>query len=178
MNRINNGVRCDDFVDKGVDYSNPIVKKYVHKQFVIITGDGEDDFIIDEKPVLIEEYNQDKEIAKQAKGTDLKSLVLQCARTGDFSPLDAHPGVYADITGYPEDTIVAHNNIIKGQEVLESLPDGLKGKSLEELANMSAEEIVDYVKGLVKEHNVQASKTSNNNVVPEVKEVKEEVNNG
>ena len=40
---INTGIRCDGYKDKGVDYSNPIVKKYVHKQFVVKTGEGEED---------------------------------------------------------------------------------------------------------------------------------------
>lgn len=147
--KLNQFCRCDDYVDKGVDYSNPIQEKWIHKQVVKITGESEDDFVIEEKPVLLEKVNFVKRIQEEAKGTDLKSLVLQVMRTGDYSLLENGKGSFVDITGYPDDPIEAHNAIRDGQVVLENLPDGLKQKSVEELANMTPEEISDYVKGIV-----------------------------
>lgn len=41
-------------------------------------------------------------IQAQSAGTDLKDMLAYISRTGDMSPLNASPGIYADITGMPE----------------------------------------------------------------------------
>lgn len=137
------GARCDGYVDKGNDFSDSIVRKYVHKQVVQKTGDTEDDFILVEKPVCVEEYDIHKQIQEEAVGTDLKSLIAQVMRTGDESILNKKVGAYADITQYPNDSIEAHNQLIKAEEARRKLPKKLRDMPVEELLKLSKEEILE-----------------------------------
>ena len=65
----------NDGYNPSVDYSNSIQETWVHKQVVRKIGDGEDDFIIEEKPVLTDRVDLQKQIQEQAKTTDLKALL-------------------------------------------------------------------------------------------------------
>lgn len=145
-NKINNGVRCDGFIDKPVKCDNPIQEKWVHIEAVKKTGEKDNEFVIYHKPVCVERINLDKQIAKEAIGTDLKSLIAQVLRTGDSTILNQREGSYVDITGYPENTIDAMNNLVRGNSILGELPDDLKSMKLEDLINMSDEDIGSFVK--------------------------------
>lgn len=140
--------RTDNFIDTGSICDNPIQEKWIMKEVVVKTGDGEDDWYIDLKPVKIDEINLQKEIHEAAKGTDLKSLILQVLRTGDESLLNQREGAYIDITGYPTDTIEAHNQIISAQKELDSLSDEAKSilaKNGYSVNGLTKEDIMSYI---------------------------------
>lgn len=149
------GVRTDGYVDKPVVFDNPIQKTYVHKQVVEKTGESEDEFVILEKPVLVSEVNLQKQIDEQAIGTDLKSLIQMVLRTGDDSFLNQKQGSYVDITGFPTDSIEAHNAIIQGQAALNNLDPKLKEKGLDSLVGMTKQEIKAYIEDLYKQNTPQ-----------------------
>lgn len=111
--KINNAFvgRTDGYIDAGVDASNPIVQTWIHKEVIKKIGEGEDDWVVVEKPVLVDEVNIDKTVHELAKGTDLKSLIKEVLRTGDETILhktEVQAG-YVDATVYPKDTIEALN---------------------------------------------------------------------
>jgi len=144
------GVRCDDYVDVPVDFTNPVVNRWIHKQVVKITGETEDDFILEEKPVLVESIDIQKEINAAAKGADLKSMIIQVLRTGDDSILNQREAEYADITNAPIDAMSAHNLLIQGQETLDNLNPALKAKGLDSILHMTKEDIETFVKDIIK----------------------------
>lgn len=143
---INNGVRCDGFKDVPFDCSNPIQEKWIHVEAVKKTGDSDEEFVIVHTPKCIERIDINKRIHEEAKGTDLKSLIQQVIRTGDVSLLNQREGQFVDISGYPENTMDAMNNLVRGNDILGQLPDGLKDMKLEDLINMSAEDVGAFVK--------------------------------
>lgn len=71
--------REDDY-NPASDFSNSIQEKWIHKQVVVKTGDSEDDFVIEEKPVLVDRIDLKKRIQEEAKTTDLKYLLKQFYR--------------------------------------------------------------------------------------------------
>lgn len=146
--------RCDDFVDcpKVFTKEDAIQRKYVLKEYLSKVGQTEDDFVIDYKPVLVEEFDLQEQITEQAKGTDLKSLIAQVIRTGDATILEQRQASYGDISDMPTDALDAHNAILIGQQALDSLDDKLKaGKDIDAIAGMSKEDIETYVQSLVDE---------------------------
>lgn len=136
--------RVDGFEDKGTDFSDSHVKVFIHKQVVKKTGDGEDDFVIEEKPQLVEEYDLHKRIQEEAKGTDLKSMLAQVLRTGDDTILNQKKGAafFGDITKMPQDSIEAHNRIIRAEKLRSKLPEELRKLSTEDLLKMSSDDIL------------------------------------
>lgn len=145
--------REDDY-NPGHDFSNSIQEKWIHKQVVVRTGDGEDDWIIDEKPVKIDEIDLHKSINEEAKTTDLKYLLKQLLLTGDESILNQRPGFYGDITAIQAG--LEGQVMPSAQQIKESLPEELKKLSVEQLATMSDEDIVAYFKK-VREETVESS---------------------
>lgn len=98
------GVRSDGYVSEPTPSGNPIREKWIHKKVPIKTGDGEDDWILEEKAVCIEKANIQKEIEQQAKqAANVKELVKQCLETGDESCLNVHQLTYGDVTEMPTD---------------------------------------------------------------------------
>ena len=98
------GVRCDGFVSDYTPNGNPIREKWIHKKVPIKIGEGEDDWILEEKAVCIEKANIQKEIEQQAKQTaNVKELVKQCIETGDQSCLNIHQLTYGDVSDMPTD---------------------------------------------------------------------------
>lgn len=160
--------RTDGYVDTPVVFDNPVQEHWVLIERPRKTGDGPDDWIMEKVPVKTGEENVDALIQERVKGTDLRSLVEMCLRTGDESPLNVKSGVFADTTGYPEDSIEAHNAIIKGEQILFYLPEELKKLSKDELSKLSKEEIAKYVESIIekqfpsKENTVAAEGTTPN----------------
>ena len=135
--------RQDDY-NPSHDFSNSIQEKWIHQQVVVKTGDGEDDWIIVEKPVKIDEVDLHKSINEEAKTTDLKYLLKQLLMTGDESIINKRPGFYGDITGVQaglEGQVMPSVDQIKA-----SLPEELRSLSVEQLAKMSDEDIIAYFK--------------------------------
>lgn len=134
-------LRVDDF-NPAVDCSDPILRKWIHKQVVKKTGSGEDDFIIEEKPVLVEEVNIQKSIDEESKTTDLKYLLKQLMLTGDESILNKKQGFYGDITAY-QTAIEDHSGMVTPEVI--TLPQELKSLTIDELASLSDKQIAEYI---------------------------------
>lgn len=149
--------REDDY-NPSHDYSNSIQEKWVHKQVVVKTGVSEDDFILEEKPVKIDEIDLHKQINEEAKTTDLKYLLKQFLMTGDESILNKRPGFYGDVTTIQQ-SIETGQQIITPSQIKATLPDEFKNLSVEQLAMMSDEDIVSYFKKVREEQQVQKEET-------------------
>lgn len=62
-----------------------------------------------------------------AEETDLLRLIQKCVQTGDFSFLQASPGVYGDTTVFPGNLIDSYNQVLQAEKFYNSLPaDKLK----------------------------------------------------
>ena len=147
----NNWIRSDGF-NPSIKCDDPIVRKYTHKQYVVSVGDTEDDFVLDEKPVLIDEYNIQKRIQEEAKETDLKSLLskllLQNGEITGMEPeLNVKKGFYGDITGVQK-VIADKGAFVSPESIASALPEEFRDLSVEELASMTDQEIIDYVKSI------------------------------
>lgn len=98
------GQRCDGYDGECCPAGNEIREKWIHKQVPKMLGDGEDDFVIIEKPVKIETANIQKEIEEQAKGCpSIKELIRECVESGDESCLNNHNLSYGDASEMPTD---------------------------------------------------------------------------
>ncbi|CAJ0596429.1 unnamed protein product [Cylicocyclus nassatus] len=159
------------------DFSSSVVKDYIHKQIVVRTGDGEDDWHLDEVPACVGEHDIHKEIQEEAKKCNLKALIAQVLRTGDESLLHQKDVVqFGDVTGIPEDIITAQKMAANAAKITGNLPDSLKGKTYDELMSMDPKELLAAygVKGLDAE-----DKEAKSGVKSDVKpEEREEVENG
>lgn len=125
------------------DFSDSIVRDYVHKQVVVKTGEGEDDWVLDEKPVMVREHDINKEIQEEAKKNNLKALITQVLRTGDESLLIQRPTAqFGDVSNLPEDLIEAKQRADAAAKIMGNLPESLKGKTADELLSMSNEDIL------------------------------------
>lgn len=135
--------RVDEY-NPASNFSSSIQEKWVHKEVVKKTGDGEDDFIIEEKPVLIESIDLHKQINEEAKVTDLKYLLKQFLMTGDDSILNQRPGFYGDITGVQK--LVSGGEYVSPDQIKQSLGEDFADLTVAQLVKMSDEDIVDYIK--------------------------------
>lgn len=149
--------REDDY-NPSHDYSNSIQEKWVHKQVVKKTGDSEDDFILEEKPVKIDEIDLHKQINEEAKTTDLKYCLKQFLMSGDESFINKRPGFYGDVTSIQQ-FIESGQRVITPEQIKGTLPDEFKSLSVEQLAKMSDEDIVNYFKKVREEQSVQKEET-------------------
>ena len=156
----------NDGYNPSVDYSNPIQEKWIHKQVCVKVGEGEEDFVIEEKPFKIDEINIQKSIQEEAKTTDLKYLLKQLLATGDESILNQRQGFYGDITGV-QSALATGAPIPSADTIKGDLPEEFKELSVEQLALMSNQEILDYF---------AKKKVEKNSAVENVKEGDE--NNG
>lgn len=160
---INQFCRNDGF-NPSIDVSNEFQETWVHKEVVIITGKGEDDFIIGEKPVMTDRVNIQKRIQEEAKTTDLKALLTALLKQGITNPTGEEPelnkrqGFYGDISSIQKG-LENNGQLPSVNEIKEKLPEELKSLSVEQLAAMSDEDIIKYI-GQVR--------SSNEEVKPEV----------
>lgn len=118
----------NDGYNPSVDCSNPIKEEWIHKPIVVITGEGEDDFIIEQKAQKIDEINIQKSIQEESKTTDLKYLLKQLLMTGDESIINKRPGFYGDVSN-----IQGH---MDNGEPIQS-PEQIKASLPEELQSLS-----------------------------------------
>lgn len=148
---INQFMRNDGY-NPSVKVDNPILEKWIHKDIVKHTGDTEDDFIIDQKPVCIDKINIQKSIDEEAKTTDLKFLLTQLLLqngpgyklTGDEPELNKKAGFYGDITAIQE-SMNSGDFVQTPEQVKASLPEELQDLSGETLAKLTDQEILDYI---------------------------------
>lgn len=135
--------RCDGYIDRGRKLDEKFQEHWIHKQVVVRTGDGEDDWILDEKPVMTGKVNIFKQIQEEAKTTDLKDLLRQFALTGDESIFNRKEGFYGDVSSIQR-AIENGESIMTPEQIKATLPKELQKLSVEELARMSDDDIVAY----------------------------------
>lgn len=164
--------RTDGFIDDGVDCSNPIQEQWILKEKIVKTGDGDDDWFVDLVPVKVGETNLDEQIHEQAKGTDLRSLIAQCVRSGDteLAGLNVRSGNYIDITGYPDNTIDALNAIRDGQIALDGLPAELKAKGVENVISITKADIEKMIADAISQNTAKIENETKSETISEVKE--------
>lgn len=127
-----NPFKRSDGLNVSVDYSDPIVKRYTLVDHVeVLDPDDPQAFVIHKVPKLIEEYDINKEIAENAKGTDLKSQVLALLDSGsDLSELAFRDDQAIDVSMIPNDSIdpVA--------DMKANIPDALAGLTSDQLQTL------------------------------------------
>ena len=133
----------EDAYNPASDFSNSIQEKWIHKEVVKMTGDSEDDFVIEEKPVLVDRIDLKKRIQEEAKTTDLKYLLKQFLQTGDESILNVRPGFYGDITGIQN--LVTGGEFASAEQIKESLGSDFAGLTVDQIAKMSNEDLAVYI---------------------------------
>lgn len=143
MSKRSQWMREDDF-NPSSRFDNQFQEHWIHKDVVRVTGDTEDDFVIEQKAVLIDKVNIFKSIQEEAKTTDLKELLRQFALTGDESIFNKRQGFYGDVTGIQK--VLAGDSMPSAEVIKESLPEEFKDLSVEEIANMTDKDIVEYFK--------------------------------
>lgn len=141
--------RQDDF-NPGIKCDNPIQEKWIHKQVVKKTGETEDDFILEEKPVLIDSVDIHKSIQEEAKTTDLKYLLKQLLQTGDESVINKKQGFYGDVSMFDEGHSLNREKIDL-ESIKQKLPEEFRKLSDEELAKLSDEDIIKYYQSKIEQ---------------------------
>lgn len=137
------GQRCDGYVSAYTPSGNPIREKWIHKKVVKSIGDGEDDYVLEEKAVCIEKANIQKEIEAQAKACpSIKELVKQVMETDDESILQQVNGTYGDVSDMP-------NNLHQAIKIVNDAKS--KGMNLDndEILHMSKSDIEKYISDAV-----------------------------
>lgn len=125
------------------------------------------DFAFDEYGRVTIESTGDVDIFEfiqaQADGTDLKSMLQYISRTGDTSPLNANPGIYADISEMPE----TMGEAMQQAQAARKAALDLNGKLPEELRVLGndvetvmasedfQEKMINYLKEKLKEQQAQ-----------------------
>ena len=145
-----------------------IQEKWIHKPVVVKTGDGEDDFIIEEKAVMIDSIDIHKSIQEEAKTTDLEYLLKQLMQTGDESILNKRVGFYGDVSMFEEDHSLNKKNIDL-ESIKEKLPEEFRKLSDEELAKLSDEDIINYYQSKIDEVKAKTEKEVKSEEVVEEK---------
>jgi len=142
----------NDGYDPGVICDNPIQETWIHKQVVKRTGDSEDDWIIEEKPVMTDSVDIHKSINEEAKTTDLKYLLKQLLQTGDESVLNRRQGFYGDVSMFGEGHSLSERSKIDLEAIKKQLPvDMIKGLSDEEIASITEKDLIDYYQAKIEE---------------------------
>ena len=135
----------NDGYDPQVKCDNPIQETWVHKQVVKRTGDFEDDWILEEKPVLVDSVDIHKSIQEEAKTTDLKYLLKQLLQTGDESILNRRQGFYGDVSMFGDGHSLSERKIIDLEDIKKQLPEEMiKGLSDEDIAKLTEDDVIKY----------------------------------
>lgn len=149
--KLNQFVRNDGY-DPKVRCDNPIQETWVHKQVVKRTGDSEDDWIIEEKPVMTDCIDLHKSIQEEAKTTDLKYLLKQLLQTGDESILNRRQGFYGDVSMFGEGHSLSERQKIDLEAIKKQLPEDLiKGLSDEDISKLTDEDLISYYQSKIEE---------------------------
>lgn len=145
--------RKDDCPDKGFLFDTK-VKEYALKDKVVKTGDGEDDFIIEKVPFVVDSYDQSEVIQARTEGCELKTICKRL-QNGEILPVD-RSSEYGDQRGLPQ-TAAERLEMAKKTEAiidaahLENLSkDQLK--ALSKLKDMNPKQIRAYVDSIIKKN--------------------------
>lgn len=149
--KLNQFARNDGY-DPKVKCDNPIQETWIHKQVVKRTGDSEDDWIIEEKPVMTDSVDLHKSIQEEAKTTDLKYLLKQLLQTGDESILNRRKGFYGDVSMFGDGHSLSERQKIDLEAIKKQLPeDMIKGLSDEDIAKLTHEDLIKYYQSKIEE---------------------------
>lgn len=165
MSKKSQWIREDDF-NPSSKFDNQFQEHWIHKDVVKITGDTEDDFVIEQKAALVDKVNIFKSIQEEAKTTDLKELLRQFALTGDESIFNKRRGFFADVTGIQK--VLSGDRVESAEVIKKTLPEELKKLSVEQIASMSDADIVEYFK------QVRAEREKQKEVIKPVESEKKE----
>lgn len=140
-----------DFFNPSTNPGHPIQEKWIHKQVVKKTGETEDDWVLEEKPVRTESIDIHKSINEEAKTTDLKYLLKQLFQTGDESVLNRREGFYGDVTMFGEGHSLSERKKIDLEAIKKQLPEEFRSLSDEEIAKLTDEDIVNFYQAKIDE---------------------------
>ena len=130
--------------DPGMKDPDDIVE-YGIKQVVKKVGDGEEDYVIEDKVVEVSRVNRQSYIAKDAPDVGVMNILAKVARSGDLSLLNQTgtvvPNGLQDYSELPESIGEALRSIQKGSNSFEGLKAIFGDISFDELASMSSEQI-------------------------------------
>lgn len=132
--------RCDGFVQDSQDFD----KYYINRKVVQVvkkTGEGETDFILEDK-VIDEKILIDEVIQADADSCGVYNIINKVLKTGDESILNIdNSGQFADISAYPDNIHDAYKVLNDAVNAYENRGDILQDKSMSELSNISAEQL-------------------------------------
>ena len=130
----------------GLDFSDDTMESY---QLIdaYIPGPTKDDtdFVTFKKPKLIDKWKQNKRVAAESKGMDLKSIIARVQKTGDASILSPREVVYGDERLVPKSKSDQMQQAINTEKFLDSL-SASKKEELIRVSKLSKEEYAAYLK--------------------------------
>ena len=131
---------------KGIDHSDDTMESYQLIDAYIAGPTKEDtDFVTFKKPKLVENWKQNKRVAAEAKGMDLKSIIQRVQKTGDASLLTPREVVYGDEELVPKSKSDQLQLAKDTEKYLDSLSATEKEKLIK-LSKMSKDEYALYLK--------------------------------
>lgn len=104
------------------------ISKYVMKDIVKKTGEGENDYVIIKKQVLVSEQDRDEYVQSFADDVGILNVLKKVALTGDASMYNAQANQGIDTTNLPDNKIDAFDVVSKGVLAFDNLPDEIKQK--------------------------------------------------
>lgn len=130
--------------DPGMKDPHDIVQ-YDVKQVVKKVGDGEDDYVLEDKVIEVSRVNRQAWIAKDAPEVGVMNILEKVRRSGDMSLFNqtgaAIPEGLQDYSNVPESIGEALKALQTGSNSFEGLKAIFGDTSFEELATMSADQI-------------------------------------
>lgn len=130
---------------KGIDHSDDTMETYELIDAYIPGPTKEDtDFVTFKKPKLVDKWKQNKRVAAQSKGMDLKSIIARVQKTGDASILVPREVVYGDEELVPK----SKSDQLQLAKDTESYLDSLSASEKERLirlSKMSKDEYTAYL---------------------------------
>lgn len=118
---------------------------YIRKNKITKVGEGENDYVIDEIVVEESRVNRQAFIAKDASEVGVLNILEKVRRSGDVSLFNqTHQVIPEDLQDYvnvPHSVGSALNSLESGANSFEAIKALFPGKTFEDLANMSKEDI-------------------------------------
>lgn len=138
--------------DPGMKDPHDIVE-YAVKQVVKKVGDGEDDYVLEDKVVEVSRVNRQEWIAKDAPDVGVMNILEKVRRSGDMSLFNqtgaSIPDGIQDYTNVPESVGEALKAVQAGSNSFEGLKAIFGDTSFDELATMTPEQIAAKLSAFV-----------------------------
>ena len=140
---------------------NDIVDYEVH-QVVKKVGEGEEDFVLEDKVVEVSRVNRQAWIAKDAGDVGILNIIDKVRRSGDVTLFNQIHGVIPDglqdYTGIPDNAGDLLADLKSGADSFGALKAIFGDISFEKLATMSIDEMNQYLAAYVKANTPAAEK--------------------